>query len=159
MCDEVESEIATGRCVGMMCADFSKAFDLTSRELVIGELMGFGVPGYLLRYIREFLSERVAAVELKTYGGVVVSEELKSEHGIVQGSRLGPTLFIIVINSLIRRYEEARGLSGIGVLKPYCFADDTTVVVSASSRKELVSGLQMALDTFSISGQTSMTSL
>merc|ERR1712088_882994 len=46
--------------------------------------------------------------------------------GVPQGSRLGPLLFLVYINDIVANLES----------KPYIFADDCTLICSASSTFE-----------------------
>ena len=54
------------------------------------------------------------------------STELPVNAGVPQGSRLGPLLFLVYINDIVANLES----------KPYIFADDCTLICSASSTFE-----------------------
>ena len=54
------------------------------------------------------------------------STELPVNAGVPQGSRLGPLLFLVYINDIVVNLES----------KPYIFADDCTLIATASSTFE-----------------------
>ena len=114
--------------------DFEKAFDRVPHKRLVIKLKGYGVQGNLLRWIENFLSNRVQKV-------LVNGEESNPApvtSGIPQGSVLGPILFSIYINDLPDVVGNTVKL----------FADDTKLysVVDSVERKE---DLQMDINNLS----------
>ena len=75
--------------------DFSKAFNRISHNVIITILSEMGVPGWLLRIVIGFLSNRELILRYK--GGT--SERKSLPGGGPQGTRLGLFLFLILINA------------------------------------------------------------
>ena len=75
--------------------DFAKAFNRINHNIIITILSDLGVPGWLLRIINGFLTERELIVRFK--GGSSSRKSLPG--GGPQGTRLGLFLFLILINA------------------------------------------------------------
>ena len=80
--------------------DFAKAFDMVSHVKLLYRLQYYGIDGCLLNWIRNFLSGRTHITRV----GNVVSEPLDLCSGTMQGSGIGPLLFIAYINELLLMY-------------------------------------------------------
>jgi len=70
--------------------DFSKAFDSVSHEKLFVRLASYGIRGNLLQWLREYFSERTHQTRVRFSLSAVI--DLLS--GVVQGSGIGPSLFI-----------------------------------------------------------------
>lgn len=91
--------------------DFSKAFDIVDHDILLKKLLYYGVCGKELLLFKSYLTNRVQYV---TISGEK-SNSARVEHGVPQGSCLGPLLFSIYLNDLVNL-----NLAG----RLYMFADD-----------------------------------
>ncbi len=117
--------------------DFSKAFDTVSHNKLFCRLESYGVSGNLLRWLRNLLQGR----SHKTRVGGISSSSCDLISGVVQGSVIGPLLFLTFINELIEILEYYE-------IKIKMFADDAKLYAQIVSIVD-VNKLQSALDALS----------
>ena len=98
--------------------DFAKAFDTVNHAILLDKLKYYGVTDSTLDLFRSYLSNREQVVEVNG----VMSDWGTIQHGVPQGSILGPLLFLLYINDISKSSD---------ILKFFLFADDTTVFYSA----------------------------
>jgi hypothetical protein len=77
--------------------DFTKPFDTVSHTKLFAKLSSYGIQGKLLAWLRCFYSNR----SHQTKVGQSLSSILDLIFGIVQGSGIGPIMFVCFINELI----------------------------------------------------------
>ena len=103
--------------------DFAKAFDKVDHQILLQKIKNLGITGKLYDWLAEFLSNRQQVVVLDgvmSYIAAVIS-------GILQGTVLGPILFLIFINDI----NDCVNHSIIG-----CFADDTRASIAINSESD-----------------------
>ena len=78
--------------------DFQKAFDSVCHKKLFTRLSSLGITGNLLSWIKNFLTDRQQCTRV----GDTISDAVKIISGVIQGSCLGPVLFVLYINSIAK---------------------------------------------------------
>ena len=104
-----------GKEVRTVFCDISKAFDHVWHEGLIYKLKAAGVSGDVLRWFQSYLSGRSQRVVLPCS----FSEWVNIKAGVPQGSILGPLLFLLYINDIVKNIGSNIRL----------FADDTSLFI------------------------------
>ena len=120
--DYIVSSLDDVKCrnVTTLLLDFSKAFDVVDHLILLRKINDLNLPSYVKNWIGSFLTGR--SQKVKTNG--LISNELPINRGIVQGSALGPFLYIIMVSDF-------KTLSSKNTLVKY--ADDSTYAARSDS--------------------------
>jgi hypothetical protein len=102
--------------VRCLLIDFSRAFDVIDRSILLHKLSLLDISNNIKCWISNFLSERCQ--QTRCNGNLSLSKPVNL--GVVQGSALGPLLFTLMVSDL-------KTLSTVNELVK--FADDTTLLV------------------------------
>ena len=122
---------STASTVRTILLDFRKAFDLVDHNILVAKLFSIGVKPTAVNWIIDFLRHRKQRVKLNN----IVSDWLDVPAGVPQGTRLGPWLFLVLVNDLKLPQES---------LPMWKFADDCTISEVILPSKQ--SSLQQAVD-------------
>ena len=95
--------------------DFSKAFDCIHKDKIAESLDEIGIRGVLKEWIKSYLTDRSFVVEL----GRSQSKNTELNKGVVQGSILGPLLYLVYINDMAKCFTKC---------KYFLYADDTIIL-------------------------------
>ena len=85
-----------GKSVRPLFVDYTKAFDHVDRNTVLKKLVTYGVQEFIIKWMSSFLISRQQRVNIVD----VLSDWLTLRGGIPQGSWLGPSIFLIIIDNL-----------------------------------------------------------
>ena len=112
--------------------DFQKAFDTVNHDILIGKLKHYGIRGKSNDWFTSYLKNRSQFVSILGFD----SETKQIQHGVPQGSVLGPLLFLIYINDLHKAIKSS---------KVYHFADDTNLLNISKSCQKMQKQLNLDL--------------
>ena len=117
--------------------DLSKAFDTLNHKLLLSKLSKYGIRGHSLKWFQSYLSSRSMRMKCSTDKGTTeYSSYHDLDYGTLQGSCLGPLLFLIFINDLHLTTTFSQSI---------LFADDTTIFHSHSNLDTLKEEIQYDL--------------
>jgi len=133
--DEWKLIVSEAKMVGVIFMDLKRAFETIDRERLLEKLYQYGIRGTALEWLRSYLKNRTQQVRFNNEWSTL----LTTEYGVPQGSVLGPLLFIIYINDIIKVCPEGCNIK--------MFADDTLVYVTGESSAELERKMNMAFVT------------
>ena len=105
--DEIYENLDKNNHVMGIFLDLRKAFDSVSHSILLDKLYAYGVRGPAHKWIQNYLSNRSQYV---TVNGSYSSIQYM-EHGVPQGSILGPQLFLVFINDIVNVIPELKKLN------------------------------------------------
>ena len=112
--DHISNTMDGHKIPGTIFIDLSKAFDTLSYDILLYKLKFYGISGLEHKLIASYLSNRKQYVMFNNKN----SEFTEIRTGVPQGSILGPLLFSIYINDLIKMSNK---------LNFIMYSDDTTI--------------------------------
>lgn len=118
--DRISQELDQGMTPINVYLDLSKAFDTLDHNILLSKLQFYGFRNSALEFCKSYLSNRKQFVQINN----AKSSEADITMGVPQGSILGPLLFIIYMNDIIRSSNS---------FKFIMFADDTTLFTTLKS--------------------------
>ena len=113
--------------------DFSKAFDTISHNILLNKLFNYGIRGNAHNWIKSYLTNRK---QYSMYNNVS-SPFTTLMCGVPQGSILGPLLFLVYINDIVRSSTK---------LKFLLYADDTTLFIQGNNLANISQTMNIELD-------------
>lgn len=119
-------------CLGLFI-DFSKAFDTLSHNKMIEVLEHTGIRGNCIEWFKNYLECRNYSVKLQDR----MSDNIPLKQGVPQGSKLGPILYIIYANDMMRVLRDSN---------VYAYADDTAIIVSNKCSDTAMDIMQIELN-------------
>jgi hypothetical protein len=121
-------------CVGVFL-DLRKAFDVCSHDILLKKLKKLGIEGNELEWFRSYLSNRKQRVEINNHR----SKEKVINISVLQGTTLGPILFLCYINDLHLCTN----------LSLYKFADDTSCLSQGNNINDVIKFMNIEMQKIS----------
>lgn len=120
----ISQNIGVNNRVLITFLDIAKAFDCVDRLKLLAKLELLGFKNKVLAWFSSFLENRLQKVAING----VDSDMASIDYGVIQGSTLGPLLFLLYVNNITKV-----GLNG----KLFLFADDTALVSTGGTWDEV----------------------
>ena len=117
-------------CVGVFL-DLKKAFDVCSHEILLKKLRKMGITGTSYNWFQSYLSGRSQSVDISGN----LSDFIDLDISVIQGSTLGPLLFLCYIND----FFSASSLFSV------LFADDTSCLAKGPILLDLIAYVNLEL--------------
>ena len=125
--DEWTSLLEQGGQIDVIYTDLEKAFDKVHHDILIHKLKMIKINDKVLAWIINFLKHRRQRVKIEDE----CSDWTPVVSGIPQGSVLGPLLFIIYINDMVKASQNGSEV--------YLYADDSKIFRYIKDEKDAIS--------------------
>jgi hypothetical protein len=117
-------------CIGIFL-DLKKAFDTVQHDILLKKLSKYGIKGVALEWFKSYLSDRSQCVDINGS----ISEFKRILMSVLQGSSLGPILFLVFINDIYYCTN----------LNMFLFADDTNALAKGDNLMNLIDHVNLEL--------------
>ena len=134
--DKIINSLSKKEHIIAIFMDLSKAFDTIDHNILLYKLNHYGVRGIPLSWFKSYLSDRRQYVFINNTN----SSLLDIQCGVPQGSILGPLLFLVYVNDIIKTSN---------ILSFVLFADDTNIFLSDKNLMNLITILNIELNKLS----------
>ena len=108
--------------------DFTKAFDTIPHKKLVECLKNIGIRGNFLNLLADYLKNRT----FETRIGNSFSTKKPLKYGVPQGSKLGPLMFILCANDLLKQFKHEH---------IFAYAEDTAVAVSHKNLRDAIKAI------------------
>ena len=119
---------------GAVFLDLAKAFNSISHEIFLKKAENFNLSQSTILLLKSFLENRTQCVKL----GIDLSEKLTINHGVPQGTVLGPLIFMLYVNDFSEKLE--------GENDVVQFADDTSIICKFERNENIPQKIEKILE-------------
>jgi hypothetical protein len=120
--------------------DLEKAFDCVNRGNLLTKWEFHGITGKAYTLIKSYLENRHQRAILKDKYIKSSSSSGVIKHGIPEGSKLGPLLFLLYINDLPKITNNKNNSNKSKLI---LFADDTSIIVTNPNPTDFIKDINM----------------
>ena len=125
--DDIMQILNSRNDVDIIYFDFAKAFDSVNHDIILEKLKHkYSIDGLMLNFIKIYLKDRYQRVVV----GGTFSRTLPVNSGVLQGSILGPLLFVLFIDDIYESISEGTHMA--------LYADDTKIWCKISSYSDCI---------------------
>ena len=123
--NDISSSFERGEYKLGIFIDLPKLFDTVDHEILISKLEYYGIKGKTLKWLESYVNKRMQSI---SYSNVAKTSLCSIIFGVPQGSILGPLLFLILANDLLKASS---------ILKQVIFANDTNLFLSYKDQRTI----------------------
>ena len=113
---EIQEAFANQQQLVALCFDIEKAYNMVWRHRILKILQMHGIKNSIFNFIKNFLHTRTIQVRIANH----LSSPRIIENGVLQGSVLSVSLFLLAINDVMTNLSNP--------VKRFLFADDFTII-------------------------------
>ena len=137
----IKQILKTEKGFNILFVDFSKAFDTITRRWINLALKEHHVPENLIKMKNEIYDAFTTNIRISKDGETARSPDIPINNGVLQGDILSPSLFILGLDSIIRRLPKNRDKKQL--LEIFAYADDIAFIcASIAEAKRKIEALQ-----------------
>ena len=125
-----------GKCTSCIFVDYKKAFETLDHKIPCKKLCRYNFSPMSVKWFDSYLSNRKHIVNTSSF----TSQPAEVKYGVPQGSTLGPLLFIIYVNDLLKSVQNGNFENII------MYADDTVLYATHTDPNMCIKNCQGLLD-------------
>ena len=119
---------------GCIFIDFSRAFETIDHEILLQKLEAYGLKRTPLNFFRRYITNRSQTTTVNNF----ISAKDTVTYGTAQGSVLGPLIYIIYVNDILKLLSDEYNI--------FLYADDMLIMHKNENVPNMIEGLQQKLD-------------
>ena len=119
---------------GAVFLDLAKTFISISHEIFLNKAENFNLSQSTILLLKSFIENRTQCVKL----GIDLSDKITINHGVPQGTVLGPLIFLLYVNNFSEKLEDENDVVQ--------FADDTSIICKFERNENILQKLKKILE-------------